>query len=405
MKYSIICVYHTDPDIVGVRAGTEPVVVNHQTLVETNQGDLRNTKSIIMKPGLWKEDISIMNRISTLCILFTPGCWVHRRYTKATIDTKVRTPFFLSGPKFFFLFDHFTKTTQSWIDVMVTAVRSEQKSFTSENCLGFYNVHESIFKTRNTFSKSVTSNSRLYSLLINLVQSKRKRPVQIKIKVFTRSHLSILKLKTIIDLEWTSILNLSKGNSQNSIGLPGHLRFITLESLSFLQNNAIHVYWIHDLFRRSSYQSHNERFCHEDVLSKTNCNYCLNYTTVQNNYLFFWNFTRYLKCYFIIDIPVADYKSLYPYKYYSKVWGNKGFTVPESNKCPTGESKDKVIKSWRDASQLCKSIGGSLPIIRNRNELDEIIAFLKMSEAMPPVEGLYIGLTRNLKTQVIHRLN
>ena len=336
---------------------------------------------------------------------FIPGCNVHRTYTKATIETKVRTPFFLSGPKFSFIFDRFTKTTQSWIDVMVTTGRSEQKLVTSGNCLGYYNVHKSIFKTRNTFSKSVASDSRMYSLLINLVQSERKRSVQIKIKVLTRSQLTIIKLKTIVDLEWTSIVKLSKVDSQNSIGLPGSLRSITLESLSFLQNYAIHVYWIHDLFKRSSYQPHEERFCHEDVMSKTNCNYCLNYTSVQNNYLFFWNFTRYLKCYFIIDMPVADYKSLHTYKYFSYIWGNKGFTVPESNKCPTGQSKVKVIKSWRDASQLCKSIGGSLPIIRNRHDFDEIIAFLKLSEHMPPVEGLYIGMTRNLKTQVIHLSN
>ena len=187
----------------------------------------------------------------------------------------------------------------------------------------------------------------------------------------------------------------------NSISLPGSLSSITLESLNVFQNYAINVYWIHDLFRRSSYRPHNEGFCSEEVMSKTNCNYCLNYTSVQNNYLFFWNFTQYLKCYFIIDIPVADYKSLYTYKHYSKIWGNRGFTVPKSNKCPTRQSKGKVIKSWKEASQLCKSIGGSLHIIRNRNELDEIIAFLKLSKDMPPVEGLYIGLRRSFKTQVI----
>ena len=39
-------------------------------------------------------------------------------------------------------------------------------------------------------------------------------------------------------------------------------------------------------------------------------------------------------------------------------------------------------------------------MIRDRDELDEIIAFLKSSENMPPVEALYIGLKGSLKPQV-----
>ena len=54
---------------------------------------------------------------------------------------------------------------------------------------------------------------------------------------------------------------------------------------------------------------------------------------------------------------------------------------------------------------MCKSIGGYLPLIRNQDELDEIIAFLKLSEDMPPVEGLYIGLRDGFKTQVTHEEN
>ena len=78
---------------------------------------------------------------------------------------------------------------------------------------------------------------------------------------------------------------------------------------------------------------------------------------------------------------------------------------PINNKYPKRESKAKIIKSWTEASNLCKSIGGYLPLIRNQDELDEIITFLKLSEDMPPVEGLYIGLRDGFKTQVTHEEN
>ena len=54
---------------------------------------------------------------------------------------------------------------------------------------------------------------------------------------------------------------------------------------------------------------------------------------------------------------------------------------------------------------LTSAIGGTLPLLRNRDELNEIITFLKLSEDMPPVEGLYIGIQRSFKSEVTHRVN
>ena len=127
-------------------------------------------------------------------------------------------------------------------------------------------------------------------------------------------------------------------------------------------------------------------------------NYCLNYTSVQNSYLYFWNFTQYLHCYYVPPPWMRVYDRI-------ESWAEVGFTIPKNNKCPKQQSKAKVIKSWTEASQLCKLIGGYLPLIRNRDELDEIIAFLKLSKNMPPVEGLYIGLRNSFKTQVTYHGN
>ena len=316
-----------------------------------------------------------------------------------TIETKARTPFFLSGPEFSFIFSYSTKTTtiESWFDVMVTAAASEQESVRCKHCLDDYNVHESIFKTRNVFSKFLPRISRMDSIVINLIKPERKRLVQFKIKVLTRSELSKTKPTTVIDLEWKSVVSLSRDISRKIIGLPGLLRSVTLEALGFVRNYTIDIHWIPHILSKSPFQAGDEKFCHEDLPKNSKHNYCLNYTSLQNTYLFFWNFTQYLHCYIA---PVPSFRM-----YFEKTWAKAGFTIPINNTCPTQQSKGKVIKSWTEASQLCTSIGGYLPLIRNRDELDEIIYFLKLSKDMPPVEALYIGIKTSLKSQVTSKVS
>ena len=131
-------------------------------------------------------------------------------------------------------------------------------------------------------------------------------------------------------------------------------------------------------------------------MTTTKHNYCLNYTSVQSSYLFFWKFTQYLHCYYVPSTHSnVDHEC----------WASVGFTIPKNSKCPKRQSKAKIIKSWTEASKMCKSIGGYLPLIRRQDELDEIIASLKLSEDIPPVKGLYIGLRDGFKTQVTHEEN
>ena len=52
-------------------------------------------------------------------------------------------------------------------------------------------------------------------------------------------------------------------------------------------------------------------------------------------------------------------------------------------------------KSWIEASLLCRSAGGSLPILRSKEELDELITLLKLGHKFAAVEFLFIGLVFN----------
>ena len=375
-----------------LRASSEKMVINRQTMLKTNKGDFRvSEKDVTLKPGARMKFINNWSLVDEIC----PEDNCHKKAIdiNVTIETKARTPFFLSRPEFSVGF--YMAASQSWVDAIITAARSEQKSITSVNCLRYYNVYESIFKTSNLFNKTVPGTTRMDSILVYLNQSERKRPVAIRIKILTKSQLLKTKPNTTIHLEWTSVVILSRDISKKIIGLPGNLRSVTMETLSFVQNYTINLYWIPDLFNRNFYQPENGRFCHKDVTAKTKYTYCLNYTSVQNSYLFFWHFTQYLQCYVTAPPWLIRHAELY--------WVKRGFKIPKNNTCPKEQSEKNITKSWTEASNLCKSIGATLPLLRNRDELEEIIAFLKLSVDMPPVEGLYIGLKRSFKSQVTMR--
>ena len=49
-------------------------------------------------------------------------------------------------------------------------------------------------------------------------------------------------------------------------------------------------------------------------------------------------------------------------------------------------------KSWTEASFLCKIYNATLPILRSKDELDELLTLLKHGNSVPPIEVLFIGL-------------
>ena len=61
---------------------------------------------------------------------------------------------------------------------------------------------------------------------------------------------------------------------------------------------------------------------------------------------------------------------------------------------------DRYLISWTNASKLCKEAGGYLPHFSDREELEELVALLKLSETIPPVEGLFLGLRLNGSNKV-----
>ena len=48
--------------------------------------------------------------------------------------------------------------------------------------------------------------------------------------------------------------------------------------------------------------------------------------------------------------------------------------------------------SWNEASQICKTMGGYLPYFTSRPDLEEILAIFKLSQDIPPIVQIFIGL-------------
>ena len=59
-------------------------------------------------------------------------------------------------------------------------------------------------------------------------------------------------------------------------------------------------------------------------------------------------------------------------------------------------ARSKLRKvSWNEASEMCRGIGGYLPYFTFKEQLDELIALFKLSQAIPPIQALFTGLQFN----------
>ncbi len=57
-------------------------------------------------------------------------------------------------------------------------------------------------------------------------------------------------------------------------------------------------------------------------------------------------------------------------------------------------------KSWNEGFHLCGKVGGTLPIIRDRAELEELIAFTRFAPAADLTEALFIGVDSQVRKEL-----
>ena len=66
---------------------------------------------------------------------------------------------------------------------------------------------------------------------------------------------------------------------------------------------------------------------------------------------------------------------------------------------------DRKKKSWNQARSICSSIGENLPIFTGREQLEELLAVLKLSQHAVFAEAIHIGLTHDSKQVQLHNLS
>ena len=54
---------------------------------------------------------------------------------------------------------------------------------------------------------------------------------------------------------------------------------------------------------------------------------------------------------------------------------------------------DSILISWKQAEKACKEKGGSLPYFMNRDDMEDFVAMIQLTEDIYPTDGIFIGLS------------
>ena len=281
-------------------------------------------------------------------------------------------------------FDERTKSSNSFLDIIIS-VQNKYSTATDgkENTLDQIYPHEFLSLKQYSTHDVKAYISRMHTLYITLTESKWNKPLNFQLAMWTRINLMKTITPVNINLHVQYSLQMSNHNSDQFIALPGvvNSNYVNFITSKLSDNYTIKIYWLHDRFQSIGFQYKNCRY------RKMRYNYCVNLTTLRNEYIFLWHIYNYTHWYEIPERLLHTWgRHIPPYmraKYYNF----------EERVYYTKTLYQKLVDmTWIEASKLCKSMGGSLPLIRSQEELTELITFLKLSQDMPPVEALYIGL-------------
>ena len=177
---------------------------------------------------------------------------------------------------------------------------------------------------------------------------------------------------------------LGKENMQYLLFVHDKIKSVRLGSFGGNSTGVVHVYGIEMCNKKFTYfQDISVQYkCYN---KRDYCWYrCLNYSSAKNNeqndnnhyYAFIYHSN-------IIELK----KTCTRYKYVGRKWTCRGFFASrwDRNECLKG--------SWNEALETCAEFGGYLPIIRSKDQQDELISLLYLSKIPPPLMTIiFIGL-------------
>ncbi len=176
-------------------------------------------------------------------------------------------------------------------------------------------------------------------------------------------------------VSWKSVLRFSKQSMVHTISLPGtkteKLRLTHTTESNSSSVGVLHVYWREQLcpFTNSS-DPRCVSFCAEDLHFEDHTSF--HYTQKDTSYHYVHLVQHF--CERTSDLKRTSLASGF----------HSWFDMNISR---------QLNGTWNEASQLCKSHGGTLPIIRNKQELDQIITLSQCT--LTVMEVMFIGLCGN----------
>ncbi len=144
---------------------------------------------------------------------------------------------------------------------------------------------------------------------------------------------------------------------QHAPGAPGG-QILHITSCSQLDTRSVRAYTVHERYK---YKTHYRAPVNTGIC--TTIVWCLNYSFPSN----YFNMTQHY--YFAFDML---------------------FNFFEWSACVVESSKTQ--KSWIQASQMCTSHEAHLPLLRSKEEVQELTSLLKFDTKVPPAEVIFIGL-------------
>ena len=266
---------------------------------------------------------------------------------------------------------YFARWTPGWINVMVS-------------------VTESLYSSRWQYAKEVipirkermrvqslieNPNSILY-LHINTSKKFRKVNIVLLLAMYSLIEHRPWRYYSKLSLSWASCFKLSNVFKTQPVSIPGTVTRISVyvkEIYNITSEDKLEAFWISNKYSRYANRNHlsvKNSYCLETWKDQKLCNYS-SYT--EDGY--FMN-----KYYYLFENRFIKMTGGVVGKVHPKLW------------------------SWKDANQLCKDIGGHLPYFLSREELEELVDFLKNSPHILPYEALYVGMTINSTHKVMYSI-
>ena len=170
----------------------------------------------------------------------------------------------------------------------------------------------------------------------------------------------LIKKQVLIDYYYNVTFELSELQKHFEVSVPGFYEGLTInfsKPYEISANCFLKIYYFPNMY---SMERGNWHKC-EPLRVTYKYSYCLNYTSVMNpnrHYVYFRNY--------IYDSYGVMFK-----------W---------------------QPKSWLTAMDVCKSIGGTLPVFLNEKDLHEVLGLFKMYFA--PTEAIFLGMVRSWKVGI-----